>query len=67
MERKRDRSRYQVTSDGDIQRLLPKEQARKATAIHLDVGRFLFVVRNLRAEVDLSNGLRLGPGGLIAR
>lgn len=67
MERKRDKSRYQVIRDGDIQLLISRELAQKATNVRVDVGRSLFLFRNIRAEVELSNGLRLGRGGLIAR
>ena len=55
-----------MTRDGDIQLLISKELAQKATDVQLEVGRFLFLFRNLRAEVELLNGLRLGRGGLIA-
>ena len=56
-----------MTRDGDIQILISKELAQKATEVQVDVGTFLFFFRNLRAEVELNDGLRLGRGGLVAR
>ena len=52
--------------DGDIQILISNELARMATDVQVNLGRVLFFFRNARAEVKLYNGLRLGPGGLIA-
>ena len=67
VERRRDWSQYQVTRDGDVEILISKELVRNATDVQVDVGRFLFFFRNLRAEAELYNGLRLGRGGLIPR
>ena len=64
VDRRKDRSRYQVTDEGDIQLLVSEELARYTKHLQVDVKKFLFLFPYLRANAELLNGLRLGRGVL---
>jgi len=61
--RRKDRSKYQATHQEDIQLLVSEDLARYARDLQVDVRKFLFFFRYLRADAVLWNGLCIGRGG----
>ena len=42
--------------------LISRDLAQQAVRLQVDIRRFLFLFRYLRADADLRNGLRIGRG-----
>jgi hypothetical protein len=47
---------------GDIRLLVSNDLAENTRHLTVDVGKFLFFFRHLKADADLWNGIRVGRG-----
>lgn len=55
-------SRYETIVQEDLRLLVSKDLARNTRELQLDVGKFLYFFRHLRAYAVLSNGAKVGRG-----
>ena len=61
---RRNTSRYQRVRQDGVELLVSPDLSRHASNISIELKRFLFL-NHLKAEVELTNGLILGPRGAV--